>query len=406
MNYLSRTLESAWTEAAKQFPALLLTGPRQVGKTTLLRHLCDAGRSYVTLDDIGLRALANEDPRLFLQRFGPPVLIDEIQYAPNLFPFIKMDVDRRQQPGAYWLTGSQQFRLMANVTESLAGRIAILDLLGLSLQEIQCHGKQASPFLPSGQPKINASTDLTDINSVFARIWLGSYPALAAGEVSHRDLFYSSYLQTYLERDVRDLLRVGNQNAFLRFLRACAAGTGQLLNVAGLARVADVTPATANQWLSILEASRIVFLLPPYHSNLSKRLVKRPKLHFLDTGLCAYLTQWSSPQTLSSGAMAGHIFESFVFAEILKSWWHNGLNPNIFFYRDRDQREIDLLIERDGQLYPLEIKLGATPNRSWTRTFGSLDHLTVPWQHGNVICLSPDILPLSQKVTAVPVSVI
>jgi len=405
MSYVPRALEDRVLDASKQFPVLLVTGPRQVGKTTLLQHLCGSERHYVTLDDPGRRTLANEDPALFLQRFPSPVLIDEIQYAPGLLPHIKMEVDANRCPGAFWLTGSQQFHAMQGITETLAGRVALIRLLGLSAREADRRPSRVEPFLPSEEilAERMETPGASDLRAVFERIWTGSFPALVAGPVEDRDLFYGSYLQTYLQRDVRDLAEVGNQEAFLRFLRAAAARTGQLLNLSNLARDVDVSVPTAKRWLSILEASFVLHLLRPYHGNVGKRLVKTPKLYFLDTGLCSYLTDWSTPETLASGAMAGPILETWVVAEVVKSYWHRLREPRIYFYRDRDGREIDLLLERDGTLYPVEVKLAATPRRSWTRAFAALEGLGPPPGAGAVVCLTAEPLPLSRDVTALPV---
>ena len=291
--YVPRTLEPAVTKASEQFPVVLLTGAGQVGKTTLLKHLSQGTRSYVTLDDPLVLSLAKADPALFMQRFPPPVLIDEIQYAPELLPYIKMAADGASQPGLFWLTGSQQFHLMQGVSESLAGRVAVLHLLGLSRRELIGQGLDAPPFLPTPDEiaRRSAQGPRLTLQEFYRRIWRGALPAIALNDSVDRDLFYSSYVQTYLQRDVRALARVGDELAFLRFLRAAAARTGQLLNLADLARDADVAPNTAKSWLSILQTSAIIYLLEPYHSNLSQRLVKAPKLYFLDTGLATYLTE-------------------------------------------------------------------------------------------------------------------
>jgi len=402
--YHQRSSEIGIREASEQFPAILLTGPRQVGKTTILRHLCGDDRRYVTLDDLALRALANEDPALFLQKYPPPVLIDEIQYAPALLPYIKMDIDANRVPGAYWLTGSQQFVLMQGITESLAGRVAIMNLLGFSGRERVRGDLSVEPFLPTeaNLASRSRSSRPTDVHNIFSEIWKGSFPALLAGEVSDRELFYSSYLQTYIERDVRDLAQVGNQTSFVRFLKASAARTGQLLNISELARDVDISVATAKSWLGILEASCQVFLLPPYHSNITKRLIKAPKLYFLDTGFCSYLTGWSSPETLASGAMAGPIFETWVLGEIVKSWWHRLKSPELYYYRDRDGREIDFLIAQDQYLYPIEAKLGATPRPEWIRTFKTLERFTGQRGPGAVICLCKESYSLDPQTSAVP----
>ncbi|MDR1489129.1 MAG: ATP-binding protein, partial [Desulfovibrio sp.] len=351
--YSARTLEGYIGKAAAQFPVLLLTGARQMGKTTLLRHLGGSGRTYVSLDDPLVLSLAREDPALFMQRFPAPVLIDEIQYAPQLLPYIKMAVDSDRKPGSFWLTGSQQFQLMRNVSESLAGRVAVLQLLGLSRQEIMGNGATKKPFLPTTPffteraKKLRQAAALS-LKELYTLIWKGSFPALTLDANLDTYLFLSSYVRTYLQRDVRDLAQVRDEMAFLRFLRASAARTGQLLNISELARDADVSPVTGKKWLSILEASGLIYLLEPCFTNVTKRMSKTPKLYFLDTGLAAYLTEWSSPEALEAGAMSGPILETWIMGELLKSWLHNGLRPPFYYYRDKDKKEIDLLIIQDG----------------------------------------------------------
>lgn len=403
--FLPRTLTSCWLDVSRQFPVLLLTGPRQVGKTTLLQHACEPGRTYASLDDPALRALASEDPALFLQRFPPPVLIDEIQYAPQLLPLIKMAVDAKREPGTFWLTGSQQFQMMKGVSETLAGRVAIMHLLGFSGRERHKLDLDVLPFLPTSERigERGTSSSRTTLKRVYKEIWTGSFPALVAGPVKDRDLFYSSYLQTYLQRDIRDLAQVGSEATFLRFLKACAARTAQMMNLSDLARDADVSVNTAKNWLSVLQASFQVHLLQPYYSNVTKRLVKRPKLYFLDTGLCAYLTEWSSPETLEAGAMSGPIFETHAYAEVLKSWWHCGKFPQVYYYRNKDGKEIDLLFAADEILYPVEIKKSAAPKREWGKMFSVLGALEEEVGERAVVCLCEEPLPLSERIMAVPV---
>jgi predicted AAA+ superfamily ATPase len=403
--YIPRTIEPQINRASEQFPILLLTGARQVGKTTLLRHLSAEQRAYVTLDDPLVLSLARTDSALFMQRFPPPVLIDEIQYAPELLPYIKMSADRLGRPGLFWLTGSQQFHLMKGVSESLAGRVAVLQLLGLSRWELLGEGLEVVPFVPTPEEIAHRSRQARKLTlkELYGLIWRGILPAIALNAAVERDLFYGSYVQTYLQRDVRDLARVGDELAFLRFLRATAARSAQLLNLADLARDADVSPNTAKSWLSILQAAGTIYLLEPYHTNVTQRLVKTPKLYFLDTGLASYLTEWASPETLEAGAMSGPILETWVATELLKSYWHTGRRPPFYHYRDKDQREIDLLIMLDGILYPLEIKKTASPGREDVRNFGALERLRLPVGPGGVICLAEQALPLTEKYQSIPV---
>ncbi|MFN8642474.1 MAG: ATP-binding protein [Candidatus Binatia bacterium] len=402
--YRRRTLEGRIAEISSQFPAVLVTGPRQVGKTTLLQHVAEKNRRYVSLDDPAQRELAVADPNLFLERFPPPLLIDEIQYAPGLLPYLKLRIDALRQPGAFWLTGSQQFQMMKGVTETLAGRVAVINLLGFSQRERFGERWDVEPFLPDARVLARRGTlGITGEQALYEAIWSGGFPALVTGEVADRALFFSSYLQTYLQRDVRDLAQVGSIEVFTRFVRACAARTAQLLNLSDLARDVDVSVPTAKSWLSVLVASCQVFLLQPFHTNVTNRLVKTPKLYFLDTGLCAYLTGWASPATLAAGAMRGAIFETHVVAEVLKSWWHRALSPPIHLYRDRDGGEIDLVFDVDGMLWPMEIKHAATVRREWAGAFAALGRLRTPVASGAVVCLTAEPHPLTREITALPI---
>lgn len=403
--YIRRTLEGFLKKASDQFPVVLVTGPRQVGKTTILRHMAQGARKYVSLDDPMLAQLAKDEPSLFLQRFTPPVLIDEIQYAPGLLPYIKMMVDNNRENGMFWLTGSQQFQLMQGVTESLAGRVGIVDLLGLSLKESHEEAQTGIAFLPTKEQleqRLKSSSQLS-LSEIYKIIWRGSFPIMALNKETDRDLFYGSYIQTYVQRDVRNLANVGNEGTFLRFLRACAARTSQMLNLSDLARDIGISVPTAKHWLSILESSNLVYLLEPYHSNTMKRLIKTPKLYFLDTGLCSYLTQWSSPETLESGAMSGSILETFIFTELLKSYWHNGKQAPFYYYRDKDKKEIDLLIIQDEKVYPLEFKRTASPNKQMASSFQLLERLNLLVQKGGIICFVDNLLPISSTCEAIPI---
>ncbi|MBN1547151.1 MAG: ATP-binding protein [Syntrophaceae bacterium] len=406
--YTPRTLESFFLKASKQFPVMLLTGARQVGKTTLLRHLSEQERKYVTLDDPLILNLARQDPALFMQRFPAPVMIDEIQYAPELLPYIKMAVDLDRRPGGFWITGSQQFHLMKGVAESLAGRVGIVHLLGFSRREQMGQGKEAGPFLPTPEvisQRVSLGGRLSS-RELYRLIWRGSLPAISLEAEPDHHLFYSFYVQTYLQRDVRDLARVGDEMAFLRFLRATAARSGQMLNLAELARDSDVAPNTAKNWLSVLQTSGIIYLLEPYHTNITKRIIKTPKLYFLDTGLCAWLTAWTSPETLEAGASSGAILESWIMAELLKSWWHNGLQAPFYYYRDKDKKEVDLLIVQDGVVYPMEFKKSASPGPNDVRHFQLLAKLGMPIGPGGIICLAEQLLPLTSTVMSIPISAV
>ncbi|HOZ50138.1 MAG TPA: ATP-binding protein [Candidatus Hydrogenedentes bacterium] len=402
--YVRRTIEGFFREAQNQFPVLLITGPRQVGKTTCLQHLCTKRQRYVTLDDPMARRAAREDPALFLQRFPPPLVIDEIQYAPELLPYIKMAVDSDHAPGMFWLTGSQQFHVMKGVSESLAGRVGVLNLLGFSRAELV--GARGDPFLPDPKAidRRLANVPPLGLKEAYASMWRGSFPANVLNDDIKTDFFYRSYVETYLQRDVRDLARVGDEMAFLRFLRAAAARTAQVLNLSDLARDADIAPNTAKHWLSILQTSGIAYLLEPFHTNVTKRLVKAPKLYLLDTGLVSYLTEWTSPETLEAGAMSGAIFETWVVAEILKSYWHNGKRAPLYYYRDKDKKEIDLLIFQDGTLYPIECKKTAMPGRDDVRHFAALEKLAPDLGPGGIICLATQALPLTPSCQSIPLA--
>ena len=402
-----RTLSSTIHTISESFPVLMLTGPRQVGKTTLL-EMCAAGkRAYVTLDDLDARRLAQRDPTLFLQTWQPPLIIDEVQYAPQLFSAIKMRVDREKRNGLFWLTGSQKFHLMRGITESLAGRVAIVDLLGLSRAESEGRADSSRPFVPTpewiARARLAATPATDGLMEIYSRIWLGAFPRLNEQGPAARNLFYRSYIQTYIQRDVQDMLKVTDQTTFNRFLGAVAARTGQLLNYASLAREVEIDNKTVKSWMSILEASGLVYLLQPYHRNLTKRLVKTPKLYFLDTGLAAYLTKWPDAASLQAGSMSGAMLETWLFAEILKSYWHNGLEANVFFYRDVDQREVDLVIEVGDTLYPVEFKKTASPSAGAARQFAVLEKLGKTVGPGAVLCFVERDIPLSSQVTAVPV---
>lgn len=368
--YKRRYLEDVVLGFNKSFKALYLSGPRQVGKTTLLLRLAKRfGFNYVSLDEIGQQQLAQDDPALFLQKHSVPLFIDEVQYAPQLFPFIKLAVDRVKRTGLYWLTGSQQFSIMRNVKESLAGRVGIINLLGFSLAEKRRIPKLKHPFLPGTAP---AKARPLGVKELFVHIQRGSFPVLTHKNAPALSAFYNSYLQTYIDRDLRDIFKVSKISDFHRFLSLCAARTAQILNISDLAKDAGISVNAAREWLNILEASFQVYLLQPYYRNISKRIIKAPKLYFLDTGLAAFLTKWKSPETLLSGAMAGAFFETFVVGEIIKSYWFRGEEAPVYYFRDKEKHEIDLLLEQEGKLYPVEIKLAS---KAGAADLGNINYL-------------------------------
>jgi len=393
----ARIISNTIKKATETFPVVLITGPRQVGKTTVFEQYREPERTYITLDDPQARALAQNDPALFLQTYKTPLFIDEIQYAPQLFPYIKMAVDKEKQKGMFWLTGSQQFHLMRNVSESLAGRVAILQLQGLSQAE-KFHRKNL-PFLPDNEERINHKLD---INEIYELILRGSYPELYANPNVDLDMFYSSYLKTYIEKDIRDLINISDESAFIKFMKVASARTGQLINYADMASDVGVSANTIKSWLSLLETSGLTFMLYPYSNNMINRAVKTPKLYFYDTGLVCYLTGWVSANTLQNGAMNGAILETYVISEILKSYQYNGKSVSAYFYRDKEKKEIDLLIEQNGKFYPIEIKRTASPKESDVKNFNILESKKIPAGKGAIICFYENFLPLNRAVNIIP----
>lgn len=404
MNYIKRSLEKVVSEVTKEYPVVLVTGPRQVGKTTMLQKLMEGTeRDYVSLDDLNERSLAKNDPELFLQLHKPPILIDEVQYAPELFTYIKIHVDKSHNPGDFWLTGSQVFKLMHGVQESLAGRVAVLSLTSLSQAEM-CEA-QMEPFtidLESLENRGKARKP-ADTRGIYDRIFRGSMPAIVSGQNSNNQIFYSSYLATYIERDVKELSDAIDSLKFLQFITAVAARCGQMLNVADIARDADINQKQTKDWLGILETLGIIFYLHPYSNNLLKRLVKTPKLYFYDTGLICYLTKWSSADTLESGAMNGAILENYVVAEIRKTYLNSGKEPFMYYYRDKDAKEIDIVLEHDGVLNPIEIKKSANPGPELVKVFSLLDKSSTPRSKGAVICMKPELSAIDRENYIVPV---
>ena len=404
MRYIARNLEKVVLEVTKEYPVVLVTGPRQVGKTTMLQKLMEGtDRNYVSLDDLNERNLAKTDPEMFLQLHKPPILIDEVQYAPELFVYIKIHVDKYHNAGDFWLTGSQVFKLMSGIQESLAGRVAVLSLTSLSQAEI-CGGEM-QPFTLDIEELSARRKERTkaDTGVIFDRIFRGFMPAIVSEKNSNSQIFYSSYLTTYIERDVRELSDAIDSLKFLHFITAVAARCGQILNIAEIARDADINQKQAKNWLGVLETLGLIFYLHPYSNNMLKRLVKTPKLYFYDTGLVCYLTKWSSAETLQSGAMNGAILENYVVAEIRKTYLNCGKDPYMYYYRDKDAREIDIILEHDGVLNPIEIKKTANPGSELIKVFKLIDKSSAKRSKGAVVCMKPELSAIDRENYIVPV---
>ena len=410
--YYNRILEQTIIKTSKTFPVVLVTGPRQVGKTTLLTKMAEESRTIVSLDNPTVRGLAKEDPELFLQRYKPPVLIDEVQYAPELFPYIKMYVDKHKNSGDFWLTGSQAFQMMENITESLAGRVGIVRLNGLSNAEIQQTFHKEFVVDMEQLIKRRESSKEMDAAEVFHRIYKGSMPRLYENTEVDLEQYYESYIETYITRDIKELTKVSDELLFLNFVRAVAARTASNVNFTELADEVGISAPTAKQWLSLLVISGIVLFIQPFSNNALHRIIKTPRMYFMDTGLCAYLTGWNSPEALERGAMNGAFFETWVVTEIYKSYTNVGKNPPLYFYRDSNNKEIDLLLYQNGTLYPVEIKKAAQPKNA-TKNFAVLKKFADEQNgqkafagNGAVICLASDVIPIDRMNCYVPAWVV
>ena len=415
MEYISRELEDIVKKSAQTFKAVLVTGARQTGKSTLLRKMFPAVTS-VTFDDPFMEEQAKQNPDMFMMLHEPPVYLDEIQYVPDLFRHIKMVCDRKEEKGLFYLSGSQPFKLMDLVSDSLAGRVAIIELATLSMREIQ-GVTVGMPFLPTLDYVKTRKLTARDPGNIWNMIHRGGYPELQNKETDWA-MFFSSYIKTYLERDVRELSAVHDLNAFRRFMVACAARTGQMLNYSNIADEIGKDATTVKKWIAILEASGIVYLLEPYMSSALKRAIKTPKLYFRDTGLAAYLTRWLTPETLANGAMSGAFFETYVISEILKSYSNAGLDYRYFvsYYRGKDKKvkkengehaeesEIDFIIEQNGILYPIEIKQSSNVTANMTSAFPVLDQIPEKKRGmGAVICMCPSPGMLRENILQIPV---
>lgn len=409
MNYIKRAIEEVFVRLNRQFPAILITGPRQVGKTTMLQKLMaeeGLGRTYVTLDDFNERQMAKNDPAMFFQIHKPPLFIDEVQYAPELFTYIKIWVDAHHSPGDFWLSGSQIFKLMRGVQESLAGRVALLQMLPLSQQEILGH--PTVPFKVDLDIFIEKEKAVEAVSTpeLYRRIFNGGMPALLSGQYTDRRALYSSYLSTYIDRDVKELSGTIHSLKFMNFITAAAALTGQMVNYKTIADQCDIDQVTAKNWLNILETLGIIFYLHPYSNNVLKRIVKTPKLYFYDTGLACYLTKWSDADTLMNGAMSGAILENFAVSEIIKSYYNTGNEPFVYYYRDKDAKEIDLMIESNGTLFPIEIKKTASPDIRLTKVFDVIEKSSLQQGTGVILCTAERLSAFNHDALIVPIGLI
>ena len=410
MDFIIRHAEKTIERLSSSFPAVLITGARQTGKTTLLKKITDSQNiQYLTFDDPIEEQSAKNDPKSFLEFHPYPFMFDEIQYIPDLFRYLKIQIDQNRQNGMYFLTGSQQFKLMETASESLSGRIGIVQLYPLSAREIRGEENSES-FIPTKDFILARNSLLKQRDFSVKKTWLsiytGGYPEVVKGNVLPKD-FYANYLKTYIERDIKKLTQVADEMQFLQFISVIASRTGQLVNYSDISKDCGISEVTAKKWLSLLVSSGLVYLLQPYSANIEKRVVKTAKLYFMDTGLAAYLTRWSNPDVMQSGAMAGAFFETYVISEIIKSFSNNGEEPPIYFYRDKDKYEIDLLIEQNNVLYPIEIKKTATPSSDDAKNFFITNRIkNIKIAQGIIICNCSQVLNVKNKdssVLAIPV---
>lgn len=407
--YIQRHLEQQILEASRYYPIVMVCGQRQVGKSTMLNHIKENGRRYVTMDDGNARRLASTDPALFFETYGSPLLIDEFQRVPSILLEMKKIVDQKalngeDYNGMFWLTGSQKFKMMQGVSESLAGRVAIFDMASLSTAEIE--GRPASLFHPdlkSIRERLKHSRK-KNIHQIYENIFRGGMPKLCSTDMD-RDRFYMDYINTYIERDIKDLAQVGKLSEFYDFLVFMAARTGQELKYDEIANAIGVSAPTAKSWVTILERSGIIFILRPYYSNITKRLIKTPKFYFMDTGLAAYLCRWPTAETLENGAMDGAFFETYVVSEIVKSYFNAGKPVDLFYYRDIDKKEIDLLVVEGNRMYPIEIKKGKEPSKP-DKNFGVLQQFKMDVQPGIILCMSDELIPYNRESWYCPISVL
>ena len=404
MIYIRRELERKFLQMSQAFKAIMVVGARQVGKSTMLKQLAKGEqRAYVTMDDIQLRQFAQSDPKLFLQTYKPPILIDEVQKAPELFERIKIICDESEEKGLFWLTGSQSKKLMKKAGDSLAGRLCVLKMYSLSQRELLgVYPEEEIKFSYPAWASRKALFPESDVLDTFERIWRGGMPDVQTLSQEQMQEYFNSYIETYLMRDAVDDNGISDTEGFRKFLRACAAFAGQLLNYNDLAVSAGVSGATAKEWVKVLQSMGIITLLEPYASNELKRLIKTPKLYFCDTGLCAYLSSWTSRDVLMNGAASGHYFENYVVGEFVRNYAYGKSRVNLNFYRDRNMKEIDLIIEADGILHPVEIKKGSSPERKLVNAFSVLKETEKQTGNGGIVCITDTPLPIDEKNCFIP----
>ena len=404
MEYISRELERKFLEANKFFKAVLVIGARQVGKSTMLKHLAQSGhRTIVTMDNDQARELALNDPRLFFQTYRPPILIDEIQKAPNLLEYIKIMCDESEERGRFWLTGSQRRKIMEKSRETLAGRLGILRLYGLSQREKAGYLDPAElDFSMESLLERQKHMPENQVLDVFDGIWKGGFADIRNASAEMAQLYYQSYMDNYLIADAVNDEGISDIAGFRKLIRACAALVGQLVNYHSLAEAADISEVTAKKWLHILQDMDVIYLLEPYSNNELQRMVKTPKLYFCDTGLCAWLTRWLTPDSLREGAASGHFYENYVVMELVKNYAYARNTALISFYRDDNAKEIDLFVEENGKIHPLEIKMSANPGKKEIRKFNVIDKTSLIHGEGGIICMYPEPFPIDETNSLIP----
>ncbi len=408
MQYIKRELERKFLHMSSFFKVVLVTGARQVGKTTMLKHLAQGQeRTYVSLDNALARALAQSDPVLFFQTYKLPIIIDEVQKAPELFEQIKIMCEDSDETGRFWLTGSQQYSMMNEVRETLAGRIGILELYSLSQSE-----KTGSNFSVELDFSLSALLERykrvskNNILDVYEHIWRGGMPQVQYADAEQRQEYFNSYIDTYLMRDVTEAGGISDTVRFRKFLTACAALVSGMVNYKTLADTAEISQPIAKEWLRLLQGLGIVYLLKPYSNNELKRLVKVPKLYFCDTGLCAHLSMWLTSDTLMNGAASGHFFENYVVIELLKNYAYAKTKANLMYYRDANAKEIDVFVESDKLIHPLEIKRSANPDSREVKKYALLDKITVQRGSGGIVCMCEEVIPIDEKNCYIPCNLI